>query len=563
MNQPRPSSLWSRLRAAFSTPRLPAITEASTAYDVTSYPGSGGGYFGRPTPPTLMADGLFRSSTSGSRYSGGTIYGVEKNAALLTPRQWAEEAEQMQRTDGTVRLAVQGYLQTMGAPAWSWAAASVPASRRAEADFYALFFADMWSRMSVSWDQQIQYLARFGLTGFRYAEQIDVVRLGIEEPDGSRRLRTMVDVFADCEPTAHWQWVSLDGGRTLDGVTQIDQSSAFGIVSVDREGETVQRNTQPRTNADRLLLLVHGQTGTNWDGDGGMMRPAWGSWMDKADALNLRAAALAKFGVPVPHRKTNEAGMREAGYTSEQIKQANAVADGACSQWAGGDSTHLGSDSNVDIQFIGGVFDASNFNDTISACDQQIVMSMSQPFLIMGLGDSTGSRALSTQSASHFDVGVENDLDYIRDQINGTARAGGGVVGRLMRANWPDVPQDMWPHIEHGGLKADDFNDLSGVLSAWKSTGLLRSRALTSEILTRMEIPHTADDIAAIMADTGDPLENVSVQGAREQDNPPVGTPDEADDAVDTPAGSPGTGRPSLEGGAENPSDKKPRVVTV
>ena len=256
MNQPRIPSLWSRLRAAFSKPRLPAISEAPTAYDVTTYPGGGGGYFGRPTPPTLQANGLFRSSTSGSRYSGGTIYGVEKNAALLTPRQWAEEAEQMQRTDGTVRLAVQGYLQTMGAPAWSWAAASVDAARRDEADFYARFFADMWSRMSVSWDQQLQYLARFGLTGFRYAEQIDVVRLGVEEPDGSRRLRTMVDVFADCEPTAHWQWVSLDGGRSLNGVTQIDQSSVLGTVSIDREGDAVRHSTQPRTDADRLLLLV-------------------------------------------------------------------------------------------------------------------------------------------------------------------------------------------------------------------------------------------------------------------------------------------------------------------
>ncbi len=65
------------------------------------------------------------------------------------------------------------------------------------------------------------------------------------------------------------------------------------------------------------------------------------------------------------------------------------------------------------------------------------------------------------------------------------------------------------------------------------------------------------------MADTGEPSGNVSIQGAREKDNPPVGTPDQADDEVVTPAGSPGTGRPSLEGGADNPmTDKKPRVVT-
>ena len=535
MNSPRPQPLWRRL------------VDRVIAYTVTNFPGAGGGYFGPPTPPTLQADRRFRSSVPGSTYSGGVITGGETNVELLTARQWAEQSELMLRTDGAVSFAAGGYLQTMQKPEWSWHPASVPEEYAEEAKFYAEFFEDMWRRMSVPWATQLGYLGRFGLTGFRYAEQIDVVRKGIIEPDGKHHLRTMVDSFADCEPRAHHQWVSLDSGRSLNGVVQISTSSIIGTVSVDREGDLVTRDLTPRTSADRLLLLVHNQTGMDWNGDGGIMRPAWPAWRDKQAALTLRAVALDRFGIPTPHRKTNHAAMREATFTADEIKLANAAADEACMKWDSGESRFIASDSNIEIDFIGGVFDASNFNDTIDACDAQIVMAMKQPFLIMGLGDTTGSRALSTQSASHFDVSVEVDLNHIRDQINGHARAGAGVVGRIMRANWPNVPESRWPRLEHSGLKTDDFNDLAGVLSALKSTGMLRSEVVTRSMLKRMGIEHTDADVIGIMEDTGDPLENI--QGSRKQDNPP------------NPAGAAGPGRPGLEGGAEDPvPSRKPRV---
>ena len=79
----------------------------------------------------------------------------------------------------------------------------------------------------------------------------------------------------------------------------------------------------------------------------------------------------------------------------------------------------------------------------------------------------------------------------------------------------------MFPRLTHTGLKADDFNDLAGVLSAWKSTGLLRSEPLTRAIAARMEIKLTSTAVKAIAEDTGHPRDNVSIQGSRKQDNPP------------------------------------------
>ena len=508
--------LWSALRN-----NQPAL-----AYSSTGFPGSGG--FGAPTIPTLTAAGYARSTTPGNRYAGGIITGIETNPEL-TGRQWSRVAREMQRTDPVIRICVEGYLQTIRSASWRWEAGE----DSPQGLFYRDFFTDMWSRMRYGWqDQQLSYLARYALTGFRYAEQIDVVRRGI---DGE--LRTMVDFFADCEPESHWLWVSLDGGRTLTAVEQIDESAYPGTGGIDAEGNRVSTDTTPRTEANRLLLLVHGFTGSNWDGDGGLLRPIFGAWNDKTNAANIQAVALNRFGMPTPHVKTNQMGMAEANYTPELIKQARAEAAQSAKNWAAGASTFIESDSNIEFDFIGGEFDAKNFNDTIRQRNDEIVMGMLQPFLGMGLGDSTGSRALSTQSASHFDTWATNVLDNIASAINGSDRAGAGVVGRIMAANGWDVPDSMFPRLTHTGLQADDFKELAGVLSAWKATGVLKSPAMAREALRRMDVPHTDEDIKILQAD-------VSTSGVSE-----------------SPAGRAGPGRPGLEGGADDPTpNRKPRT---
>ena len=272
----------------------------------------------------------------------------------------------------------------------------------------------------------------------------------------------------------------------------------------------------------------------------GLLRPVYGPWRDKANAANIQAVALNRFGMPTPHVKTNQMGMAEANYTPELIKQARAEAAQSAKNWAAGASTFIESDSNIEFDFIGGEFDAKNFNDTIRQRNDEIVMGMLQPFLGMGLGDSTGSRALSTQSASHFDTWATNVLDNIASAINGSDRAGAGVVGRIMAANGWDVPDSMFPRLTHTGLQADDFKELAGVLSAWKATGVLKSPAMAREALRRMDVPHTDEDIKILQAD-------VSTAGVSE-----------------SPAGRAGPGRPGLEGGAEDPTpNRKPRTESV
>lgn len=529
MNAPNPKSLLSRLWSAIrNEPKVMQLPEPrQLAYGSTGFPGAGG--YGPPTTPTLTSAGFARSSATGTRFSGGIITGIETNPDL-TGRQWSRVAREMQRTDPVIRICVEGYLQTVRSATWKWEAGEDSPQGR----FYRDFFTDMWGRMRYGWqDQQLSYLARYALTGFRYAEQIDVVRRGI---DGE--LRTMVDFFADCEPESHWLWVAPDGGRTLTAVEQIDESSYPGSGGIDVHGNPVSTSTTPRTEANRLLLLIHGFTGANWGGDGGLLRPIYGAWKDKSDAANIQAAALRRFGMPTPHVKTNQMGMAEAGYTPDQIKLAREAAAGSARIWKAGGETFIESDSNIEFDFIGGEFDASNFNDTIRQRNDEIVMGMLQPFLGMGTGDSTGSRALSTQSASHFDVWVTNVLDNIASSINGEDRAGGGMVGRIMTSNGWNVPDSMFPRLVHTGLKADDFKDLAGVASAWAASGLFKSPAMSREALRRMDIPHDDEDIEILRGLTA---------GASE-----------------SPAGAAGPGRDGLEGGAENPTpDRKPRTESV
>jgi len=521
---PRSPNFWTRIRSVFRPTQAVAL-----GWD-------------EPTPSVPTAEGYERTSASGTQYGYGQITGYERNTAL-TSEQWCHDAEDMLRRDGVVRLAVEGYLQTIRSATWKFVAADD--SPRAE--YYRAFFADMWSRMRYGWqDQQLSYLSRYALApGFRYAEQIDCVRRS--SVDG--QLRTMVDFFADCEPSAHYRWVSDDGGRTLSAVQQIDRGATYGGI-IDSSGNPLSVSHMPVTPANRLLLLTHGFTGTNWAGDGGIMRSVWADWKDKTAAKDARAIGLNRFAAPVPHVKTDRMGMINAGYSPDEIAQASDAAFASASQWAVGGATAIQSDTLINIDFIGGVFDASQCNDTIRQSNDEIVSGLLQPFLAMGLGDTTGSRALSTQSASHFDVWVENVADNIASQINGDDRPGGGVVGRIMKANGWESEMHLAPKIAHSGLDTDAFNELVGVLSAWKSTGLLRHKALIRPILDRMGIEYTDAELDAISKDVSDGQEQASVVATDE------GTGREA------PAGRPGPGRPGLEGGAEDPEpNRKPRTV--
>ena len=326
--------------------------------------------FDEPSPLVETAAGYARTSASGTENNFGQITGYERNPAL-TGLQWCEQSEDMIRRDAMVRLCVEGCLQTIRSASWRCRAADESPRALVFRDFYN----DLWRRQRYGWqDQQLSYLARYALSpGFRYGEQIDAVKRGI---DG--QLRTMVDFFADCEPSAHYRWVSEDGGRTLSAVTQIDRGASYGSL-VGPDGRPVAFDSMPTTPANRLLLLTHGKTGTNWAGDGGILRSIYGAYNDKIEAMNAQSVGLNRFGTPTPHVQVDEIGMLNAGYTHEQIERAGAAAFASASQWAVAGASAVRSTNFIKIEFIGGEFDASQCNDTIRQRNDEIVSGMLQP----------------------------------------------------------------------------------------------------------------------------------------------------------------------------------------
>ncbi len=507
----------------------------------TDWPtGAGSGAFGPPTPPTLTSAGYLRTSASGTAWNSGVISGQEDNAELSI-REWARIANDMERSDPTIQICVEGFLQTVRTAKWHFE----PANDSDEARFYARFFDDMWSRMRLGWaDQQISYMARFALTGFRYVEQIEVVKLGIVEPDGERHLRTFIDHFADCEPHSHLSWVSTDGGRTLAGVEQIDESGAFGNRRVDRLGNLVPYTTTPRTSADKLLLFVAGKTGQNWDGNGGLMRAVYGPFQDKQNAQNIRAVALDRWSSPSPLLQSNLVQAEAEGYLAEAIKTARSDGLAQAKRFAAGAETAMDVASFITVTEFGGSFDAKPHNETIEMCDKQILMGMLQPFLGMPLGDGAGSRVLSAQAAAFFARWTTNVLDTIARTANGVAREGAGAVGRIMTANWPHVHESMFPKLVHTGLRADDFQELAGVLGSWQTSGLLGEPEITRDIFDRMGMQVSDEALVRIAA--------MSPQNqSKGNEATPIST-----------AGQPGPGRTAdaPEGGEDPVFKRKPRV---
>ena len=394
---------------------------------------------------------------SGTNLNYGSISGYEHNSELTGSR-WVTEAEEMLRTDAIVQRSWHMLKQTLLSASWRFTA-GLEGNKQSEelADFMneAYGFDGYSGQMLCSFEEQLGYLLEFVPIGYRYAEEL--YRVG---PDSKGRVRVWLKEYADREPSAHSDWVSLNGS-TLDAVTQ------------------TQTNFYQRPEpipSEKLLLLTLNKTGSNWEGVG-RLRSCWWWWRQKQRISNLMCVAVDRWAIPTPKVKVDRSMGEQQGLTDSDIDAMIDDAEEQIQSFISAEQQYLVENPVIsfDSYSVDPNLQSGGPLAIITECDNQISQAFLAQFANLGVTD-TGSRSVGEIHMSLFRRSAINYADIVTSSINGVDRPGGGTVGRLIKWNFGAVDPSLLPKLTHSGLDNDDLAESLGMIP-----GLIQSGAVTPD----------------------------------------------------------------------------------
>lgn len=386
---------------------------------------------------------------SGTRLAGGFISGVEKNASL-TPTQWAAICEEMQRTDPAVNANVRALNQTLLSARWRWQAPDDASPIALAARDYlneAFGLGGKRGRLRGGWEAAVASFLPFTSLGFRYLEEVYKVEDG----------RVWLDRFADREPSAHMRWESDENGE-LAAVVQT-------AVGGERQPEPIPAN--------KLVLFTLDRTGQNYQGRG-LLRPCWFYWKLKTHTLDMLGIGVERYAVPTPVVRVNRKEAQDAaGYDDDgALNKAIENAANQAKAYTAHEQAWLQEVAGVTFGTYGPDFDPSRLLAVVDACDAQIAQAFLLGFMRLGVND-TGSRAVGEVQESFFRRAGVNILDQVAQVVGGPEGPGAGTAARLLRWNFPSLPEADYPRLVHEGLTPSPMlAELQNIVAA-KGAGLL------------------------------------------------------------------------------------------
>lgn len=413
-----------------------------------------------------------RRSWSGTQISGGRIYGIEQNADLRGTA-WAQTEAEMRRTDSAVAALCMAVENTLLSARFTFRApeGAQPRGREA-ADFLNTAFGLNGQRgeMAGTFESFLAQAVRFVSTGFRYFEVVWKVA----------DKRVWVHELADCDPTAHQEWVTNPRTQRLEGITQ---KAAFGVST---PGAMLP--------ADKMLLLTLNRTGANFEG-AGMLRPTYFPHKLKRHTMDMLGIAVERWAVGTPYGEIDYRQLTESsGYTDADVTTLISNAAAQLKSYTSSEIGYLMMPAGIKLDRFGGDLDPAGAQSVLQMCNQEIFLSGLVQFILLGVND-TGSRAVGDVQESFFRRACVNYLDNVASGVGGKAGVATGIAGRLLEWNFPGLPPGDTPVLEHHGLAADPLTEILGQLPALGGAGFVQPRdAVENAILTRAGLPELGPD---------------------------------------------------------------------
>lgn len=386
---------------------------------------------------------------SGTRLNTGFISGYETNEAL-TGREWAAQCELMLRADPQVSAINDAVMQTLLSATWRWKPVDTEASAAA-ADYLNECFgmAGKRGRLLGGWEAALANILGFIPVGYRYLEEV------YEPRDGRVWLRKL----ADREPSAHMQWHSDPKTGELVSVEQQD---------ITASGKS---NLEP-IPAHKLVLFTRRRTGQNYEGRG-LLRSMHPWFLLKRHVYDLMAIGAERWTVPTPKVKVNLGAAASSGIEDAKVTEWTDAAKLQAKAYLSHQAGFLVENDVVTFDvFGGGAFDPSRAAAMIAVCDEQMAAAAMLGFLRLGVTD-TGSRSVGEVLQTFFRRACINDLDTVCNTIGGPAGPGTGTAGRLLKWNFPSLPEAEYPALEHEGLNVSPLLELLPHLPGLVQGGLV------------------------------------------------------------------------------------------
>lgn len=246
------------------------------------------------------------------------------------------------------------------------------------------------------------------------------------------------------------------GERLQLSIAEIEVTDQGDLKSITQYGD-ITKPSPPPIPADRLLWHVHEREGANLAGTS-MLRPSFGPWLLKQDALRTAGTSLRRWGAGIPVVEWD----RDSSPTSEQRRAALAVASSA----RGGDTA--GADmppgARLRIQGVEGTY--PDALPQIRYHDEQMARSCLASMLDLG-STTNGSRALGQSFAELLGLAQQGLADQVAetstqlcakltDYNEGEDAASPGVAVSSIVEDEQALAQSVAGLITAGAISVDD-----------------------------------------------------------------------------------------------------------
>lgn len=379
---------------------------------------------------------------SGTQRWSGFFY--EEPNALMRDQKRVDTMEEMRRTDGTVKAALNAIKTPILATDWRI---------EGEDPEVVEFVEEQLFHMKRSWKDFLREALGFFDFG-HYAFEIIW--------DINKDNRIVVSDLAPRIPRSIFRWKLANGNP---GITQIIRTDDF-------------KHATAEIPMQKLLVLTNDKEGDDITGQS-ILRAAYKHYRFKDTLYRIQGIAAERHGVGIPVIKM------PTGFGEADKAKANEFARNVRSNEQGF-LVLPSKEWEVDILTPSGNTQGDAIKEAISHHNSMILMTIMATFL--GLGqDGTGSYALAKDLSSFFLKHVEDKCNYLAEQITDQ------VIKRIVRMNFGEDVEV--PNLRFSPLGDIDFKELSEVLVALSAAGLIKSDGHMMQFIHKtFKLPEMSDD---------------------------------------------------------------------
>lgn len=185
--------------------------------------------------------------------------------------------------------------------------------------------------------------------------------------------------------------------------------------------------------ANKMALFVRDQTGENYDGVS-LLRSCYKPWYIRDRLYSIQTVGLERgyMGIPV--------GKLPMMYTADMQQLMKDIVQGFRTHERAGAVVR----EDMGFEMLFNKLEGSAMQSAIEFFTHQIPLSALAQFTLLGSGN-VGSFALSEDQSDLFLMALNGDCNYTAEVFNLDP-----VLPRLIRFNYPDVPNTLLPKLTHG-----------------------------------------------------------------------------------------------------------------